>query len=75
MLGAIFCGRLIRFTIVALLAHSFGRQVLDYMNSRIIEYVVYGLIIISVVGSIFSIYRWLSCRHVVSSRYSQATTD
>jgi membrane protein YqaA with SNARE-associated domain len=62
MLIAVFCGRLIRFTIEALLALRFGNQVIAFMNSRAVEYVIYFLIFISIAGSVFSIYKWLSGR-------------
>jgi len=59
MFPAIFLGRLLRFIIEAMLALYFGRKLVRLMNSWVIEYAVYAVIIISIVGSIYSVYRWL----------------
>ena len=72
LLGAVFLGRLVRFTVEAILAIYFGRKLIQYMNSRALEYIVYGLIIIAVVGSIFSILKWFGRR--TSSQSTGATT-
>ncbi|HZS48124.1 MAG TPA: VTT domain-containing protein [Blastocatellia bacterium] len=60
LLLATLGGRLVRFTVEAMLAIYFGRSILRYMNSDIVEYIVYAFIVIAVVGSIFSIRKWLS---------------
>ena len=59
LLGAVFLGRLVRFSIEALLAVYFGGRLIAYLNSRVLEYLVYGLIAIAVVASIFSVIGWL----------------
>jgi len=59
---AIVTGRLVRFTIEALLALYFGRQVLRFLNSRVLDYVVYGLLIVAIVGSVLSLWKWLHHR-------------
>jgi uncharacterized membrane protein YdjX (TVP38/TMEM64 family) len=59
---AIVTGRLVRFTIEALLALYFGRQVLRFLNSSVLDYVVYGLAIVAVIGSILSVWKWLRHR-------------
>lgn len=56
---AVFLGRLLRFSIVAILALYFGRQLIAYLNSDWLAYVVYALIGIAIVASIFSVMRWL----------------
>lgn len=55
---AVFFGRLLRFTIEALLALYFGRQILKFIDSDVMEYFVYGFLVIAVVGSVFSIRKW-----------------
>jgi membrane protein YqaA with SNARE-associated domain len=55
---AVFFGRLLRFTIEALLALYFGRQILKFIDSDVMEYFVYGLLVIAVVGSVYSIRKW-----------------
>jgi membrane protein YqaA with SNARE-associated domain len=57
---AVICGRLIRFTVEALLALYFGRQVLRFLQSDILEYGIYAFLLMAVVGSIFSIRKWVS---------------
>ena len=59
LLIAVFLGRLLRFGIEAVLALYFGRQVLAFMNSDVVTYVVYGLIGIAVILSTLSILKWL----------------
>jgi len=59
ILGAVGVGRLIRFTLEAILAMYFGRRVIAILNSPVVSYFVYGLIVIAVVGSILSVMKWL----------------
>lgn len=59
LLGAVFVGRLIRFTAEAVLALYFGRQVIAYIDSDAVTYFVYGLIAAAVVLSTLSLLRWL----------------
>jgi len=59
LLIAVFLGRLLRFGIEAVLALYFGRQVLAFMNSDVVTYIVYGLIGIGVILSTLSLLRWL----------------
>ena len=56
---AVFLGRLVRFGIEAVLALYFGRQIIAYINSDMMEYVVYALIGIAAVLSSLSLIRWL----------------
>jgi membrane protein DedA with SNARE-associated domain len=58
LLLAVFLGRLLRFGIEAVLALYFGRQLIAYINSDVLSYVVYGLIGIAIVASTFSLIRW-----------------
>lgn len=62
LLSTVFFGRLVRFSIEAVLALYFGRQVLRFLESSVIDYVVYAFIAIAVVGSTLSIMKWLSVR-------------
>ena len=59
LLGAVFVGRLIRFGVEAILALYFGRQVIAFINSDVVSYVVYGLIGIAIVLSTLSLMRWI----------------
>lgn len=59
ILSAVGVGRLIRFTLEAILAVYFGRRVIAILSSPVVSYFVYGLIVIAVVGSILSVMKWL----------------
>ncbi|HEY6215351.1 MAG TPA: VTT domain-containing protein [Pyrinomonadaceae bacterium] len=59
LLSAVFFGRLLRFGAEAVLALYFGRQVIAFINSDIVSYVVYGIIGIGVVLSTLSVLKWL----------------
>ena len=59
LFGAVFLGRLVRFGVEAVLALYFGRQVIAFINSDVVSYIVYGLIGIAVVLSTLSVLRWL----------------
>ncbi|HEX6717794.1 MAG TPA: VTT domain-containing protein [Pyrinomonadaceae bacterium] len=59
LLAAVFLGRLLRFGIEAVLALYFGRQVLAFINSDAVTYIVYGLVGIAIVLSTLSLIKWL----------------
>jgi membrane protein YqaA with SNARE-associated domain len=57
MLVSVFGGRAVRFAAEALLILYFGRRFIDFMNSDVFNYVVYGLTLAAVAGSAFTIFR------------------
>jgi membrane protein YqaA with SNARE-associated domain len=57
--SAVFFGRLLRFGAEAVLALYFGRQVIAFINSDVVSYIVYGIIGIAVVLSTLSVLKWL----------------
>jgi membrane protein YqaA with SNARE-associated domain len=59
LFGGVFAGRLVRFTIEAVLALYFGRQILKFLKSPVVDYFVYALIGVAVIGSILSLLKWL----------------
>jgi membrane protein YqaA with SNARE-associated domain len=59
LLAAVFFGRLLRFGAEAVLALYFGRQVIAFINSDVVSYIVYGIIGIGVVLSTLSLLKWL----------------
>jgi membrane protein YqaA with SNARE-associated domain len=59
LLIAVFLGRLLRFGIEAVLALYFGRQLIAFMNSDVVTYIVYALIGIAVILSTLSLLKWL----------------
>lgn len=57
MLVSVFAGRAARFAAEALLILYFGRRFLDFMNSDLFNYVVYGLTLAAVAGSALTVFR------------------
>jgi membrane protein YqaA with SNARE-associated domain len=57
MLVSVFAGRAVRFAAEALLILYFGRRFLDFMDSDVFNYVVYGLTLAAVAGSALTVYR------------------
>src|SRR5215475_8889242 len=62
MLTAVFAGRMVRFTAESLLALYFGRRLLHYLMSDYVEYLVYGLIAVAVVGAFLTVRKLLRAR-------------
>jgi membrane protein YqaA with SNARE-associated domain len=62
MLPAVFAGRLVRYTAESLLALYFGRRLLRYLRSEYVEYFVYGLIAVAVIGTFLTLRKWLQMR-------------
>jgi membrane protein YqaA with SNARE-associated domain len=63
-LAPVCTGRLVRFFVLALLALKYGRHILRISRRPEVEYVMIGLAVISIIGSVFSILKWVrSTRH------------
>ena len=58
LLGFVGAGRLARFTIEGALAIYYGRWIIEQAKSPWLEHVMIALIVISIVASAISIYRW-----------------
>jgi membrane protein YqaA with SNARE-associated domain len=58
LFGAVFVGRLVRYTAEAILALYFGRRVIAFFNSDVVAYFMYGLITAAIVLSTLSLIRW-----------------
>ena len=59
MLSGVFAGRLARYTCESILIVNFGGQLLTLMESPVLDYVIYGLSVVMVVGSFFTIRVWI----------------
>ncbi len=59
LLSIIALCRAVRFSIEGLLAIWFGRHILALAESPQVQYGVIALIVISIAGSAFSVYRWV----------------
>jgi membrane protein YqaA with SNARE-associated domain len=60
--AAVFVGRVLRFTIEALLARRFGKTILVWLDSPAVEYVVWGFLALAAVGTVLSMRKWLGNR-------------
>jgi len=72
LLIAIFVGRMIRFIAEGLLALYFGRRLLRYMRAPVVEYFIYALIAVIIVGSVISVVTWLRSRRKMGGASPQA---
>jgi membrane protein YqaA with SNARE-associated domain len=59
VLSAVGAGRALRFLILGALAARYGRQVLRVAERPEFEYFVLGLAVISIVGSVLSVLKWV----------------
>lgn len=59
--------RMIRFTVLGLLALRFGSGILKWAKNPVVQGFLIGLIVVCIVGSVVSVYRW-----IVRSRAGQA---
>jgi membrane protein YqaA with SNARE-associated domain len=59
LLTALAAGRFIRFVVIALLAVKFGGQIIALSKRDELRYFVIGLAVISIVGSAFSVAKWV----------------
>jgi membrane protein YqaA with SNARE-associated domain len=60
LLGFVGVGRFARFTIEGALAVHYGRWIIRQAQAPFFEHIMIALIVISIVGSALSIYRWKS---------------
>jgi membrane protein YqaA with SNARE-associated domain len=60
LLSFVGVGRFIRFAIEGALAIRYGRWIIKQAESPLLEHVMIALIVISIGGSAYSIYRWRS---------------
>jgi membrane protein YqaA with SNARE-associated domain len=59
MLGIVAVGRVIRFSIEGGLAMVYGRRILEMAKNSVLQQVIIGLVVISIIGSTWSIYTWV----------------
>ncbi len=51
--------RMLRFTVIGLLALRFGRHILKWASNPLVQGFLIGLIVVCTVGSIVSVYGWI----------------
>jgi membrane protein YqaA with SNARE-associated domain len=59
MAAIIFCCRMMRFIAEGLLAQIYGRHLLKMAKSPLFQHLVLGLVVVSVIGSAFSVWGWV----------------
>lgn len=59
LLATIAIFRFLRFSLIGLLAVFFGRHIIRLADTPAVEYTISGIIIVSVVGSIVSVVKWI----------------
>ncbi len=59
MLGIVAAGRVVRFSIEGGLAIVYGRRILDMAKNSVLQQIIIGLVVISIIGSTWSIYTWV----------------
>lgn len=59
MFTVIGISRIVRFTLVGLLAVFFGKRILSVAKSPVFEGVVIGILVLFIIGSVFSVMKWL----------------
>ena len=59
MLGIVAVGRVVRFSVEGGLAIAYGRHILDLAKNSILQQVIIGLVVISIIGSVWSIWGWV----------------
>jgi hypothetical protein len=52
-------GRALRFAIEGGLAVAYGRHILDLAKNPVLQQVIIGLVVISIAGSVWSIWKWV----------------
>ena len=59
LLSVVGAARMVRFTVLGLLALRFGRRVLHWAESDVVQYLMLGLIVLCTVGSVLSVIGWI----------------
>jgi len=59
LLAIVGVTRMIRFTVLGLLAMRFGERILKWSDNRIVQQLLVALIVICTVGSVLSVYGWI----------------
>jgi hypothetical protein len=59
LITVVFVARVVRFSIVGLLAIRFGPQILAIAESNAFLALMAGIIVVSVIGSVISVRQWI----------------
>jgi uncharacterized membrane protein YdjX (TVP38/TMEM64 family) len=59
MMAIVAAARFARYAIIGALAIAFGRRILRWAENDVVQAVIIGLVVISIVGSVISVLRWI----------------
>jgi hypothetical protein len=59
LLAIVGVTRMIRFTVLGMLALRYGQRILKWSDNRTVQQFLVGLIIVCTVGSVVSVYGWI----------------
>jgi hypothetical protein len=59
LLAVVGATRMVRFTLLGALALRFGQRILEWGENPVVQGVLIGVIVISVVGSVVSVVGWI----------------
>jgi len=69
MMAVVGVARMVRFTVLGLLAMRFGRSILKWASGDVVQGILIGLVVVCIVGSVVSVYGWIKrSRSVGGSR-------
>jgi membrane protein YqaA with SNARE-associated domain len=60
--------RMLRFSVIGLLAILYGPGIIELANAPAVEYTIGAIVVVCVVGSVISIYGWIKRSRTVSGR-------
>ncbi len=59
MVWVVGAARMLRFTVLGVLAYFMGRQILRWFGNSVVQDVLIGITILAIVGSVISVYGWI----------------
>lgn len=59
LLSIVAVGRVVRFSVEGVLAILYGKRILEIAKNSVLQEVIMGLVAISIIGSVWSIYTWI----------------
>ncbi len=59
MMAVVGAARMVRFTLLGVLALRFGRRILLWADNAVVQDVLVGLIVVCAVGSVLSVIGWI----------------
>jgi len=59
LLAVVAAARMVRFTALGVLAYFYGRRILKWAESDVVQWVLIGLAVLCIVGSIASVIGWI----------------